>query len=140
MYKYVSNYGESYSKPLKILLVFVAFFTLLFPLAGLDPSSNGPQLVISIGASQFPPRPVQVQLSYRQFSNFVNQYPDRRWFGYASFFGNSLMTVLSVAGFQKELKYQPSYPLGRALGLLELLVTSSLIALFLLALRRQFKR
>jgi hypothetical protein len=50
------------------------------------------------------------------------------------------MTALSVAGFQKELIYQPAYPWGRALALLELLLTSTLIALFLLALRRQFRR
>jgi len=50
------------------------------------------------------------------------------------------MTALSVAGFQKELKYEPSYPWGRALALLELLLTSTLIALILLAIRRSFKR
>jgi len=33
-----------------------------------------------------------------------------------------------------------SYPWGRALALLEFLLTSTLIALFLLAVRRQFKR
>ena len=50
------------------------------------------------------------------------------------------MAALSVAGFQKELRYEPNYPWGRMLALGELLLTSTLIALFLLAVRRQFRR
>jgi hypothetical protein len=50
------------------------------------------------------------------------------------------MTALSVAGFQKELRYSPVYPWGRALALLELLLTTTLGGLFLLAIRRQYKR
>jgi len=80
------------------------------------------------------------ELSYGHFSEFVKNYPGRKWVGRCAFFGHSLMTALSVAGFQKELKYEPSYPWGRVLALLELLLTSTLIALFLLAVRRQFRR
>jgi hypothetical protein len=36
--------------------------------------------------------------------------------------------------------YEPSYPWGRLLALFEVLLTSTLIALFLLAVRRQFRR
>jgi len=50
------------------------------------------------------------------------------------------MTALYVAAFQKDLVYEPSYPWGRLLALLEVLLTSTLIALFLLAVRRQFRR
>ena len=50
------------------------------------------------------------------------------------------MTTLSVAAFQREFVYEPSYPGGRALALLELLLTSTLIALFLLAVRRHCRR
>ena len=50
------------------------------------------------------------------------------------------MTSISVAGFQRELKYAPSYPWGRLLALIELLLTTTLGALFALAIRRQFKR
>jgi hypothetical protein len=50
------------------------------------------------------------------------------------------MTTLAVASLQKELRYEPFYPWGRALALVQLVLTSTLIALFLLALRRQFRR
>ena len=53
---------------------------------------------------------------------------------------HSLMTSLSVAGFQRELRYVPSYPWGRMVALFELLLTTTLGGLFLLAIRRQFKR
>jgi hypothetical protein len=36
--------------------------------------------------------------------------------------------------------YQPSYPGGQLLALAEVLLTSTLGALFVLALRREFKR
>jgi len=80
------------------------------------------------------------ELSYRQFAEFVRAYPGPKWIGGAAFFGHSLMTTLSVTSLQKELRYEPIYPRGRALALLQLLLTSTLIALFLLALRRQFRR
>jgi hypothetical protein len=125
-YKYASNYGESYVRPIGVLVIVLAVFTILFPWAGLEPQAPRP-----VGSSE---------LSYKHFKDFIRAYPGRKWSAPAAFFGNSLMTVLSVAGFQKELKYEPTYPWGRALALLELLLTSTLIALFLLAVRRQFRR
>jgi len=50
------------------------------------------------------------------------------------------MTSVGVAALQRDLAYEPSYPWGRALSWLELALTSTLIALFLLAVRRQFRR
>ncbi len=138
-YKYASKYGESYIRPLLVLLIVLAVLTLLFPWAGLDRNENTPHSAASAAQQTSPPAPTS-QLSYKRFTHFVEAYPGRKWVAPAAFFGNSLMTVLSVAGFQKELKYEPSYPWGRALALLEVLLTSTLIALFLLAVRRQFKR
>jgi hypothetical protein len=54
--------------------------------------------------------------------------------------GNSLLTSVEVAAFQRELAYEPVYPWGRVARLVELTLTSTLLALFLLALRRQFRR
>jgi len=136
-YKYASQYGESYARPFVVLMIVLGIFTLLFPWAGLERNESTPH---SPASAQAPPAAAASELSYRHFHDFVRAYPGRKWTGPAAFFGNSLMTVLSVAGFQKELKYEPSYPWGRALALLELLLTSTLIALFLLAVRRQFKR
>ena len=70
----------------------------------------------------------------------MKTFAGRRWLAGPVFFGHSLMAALSVAGFQKELRYEPNYPWGRMLALGELLLTSTLIALFLLAVRRQFRR
>jgi hypothetical protein len=62
------------------------------------------------------------------------------WRARLALVGHSGMTSLYVAAFQKDLTYQPSYPSGRLLAVAELLLTSTLGALFLLAVRRQFKR
>jgi uncharacterized protein YjbI with pentapeptide repeats len=129
LYKYGSEYGESYLRPFIFLLVVITAFTLLFPLAGLVASADASQQGVS-----------PAKLSYSHFASFVNLYPERKWVGIVAFFGRSLMTALSIAGFQKELKYEPSYPWGRALALLEFLLTSTFVALLLLAIRRQFKR
>jgi hypothetical protein len=50
-----------------------------------------------------------------------------------------LTSQFQVATFQKDLDYEPSYPWGRLLALLELLLVSTLVALFLLPVRRQLK-
>lgn len=135
-YKYASQYGESYVRPAVVLSIILVTFTLLFPWAGLDRNEDPTHSAPAV--RQQTPAALS-KLSYGHFKDFVGTYSGRR-LGTAAFFGNSLMTVLSVAGFQKELKYEPSYPWGRGLALLELLLTSTLIALFLLAVRRQFKR
>ena len=60
---------------------------------------------------------------------------------HAWFLGHSLMTALSVMALQRELEYQPVYPWGRPLlTVFELVLSYTLIALFLLAVRRQFRR
>jgi hypothetical protein len=138
-YKYASQYGESYMRPLLGLAFALIIFTLLFPLVALDRSENLSHSIAFLPTQQTSPSTMS-ELSYRRFSDFVAAYPGRKWFGYGAFFGNSLMTAVSVAAFQKEFKYEPRYPWGRLLALLEVLVTSTLIALFLLAVRRQFRR
>lgn len=62
------------------------------------------------------------------------------WTARRRLFENSLITALDVAAFQKDSVYLPVYPWGRLLVLAEMLLTSSLFALFLLAVRRQFRR
>jgi len=138
-YKYTSQYGESYVRPFTVLLIVLASFTLLFPWAGLDRNET-PSHPIAITTMPTLRPDATSELSYKHFTDFVGAYPGRKWTGRASFFGNSMMTTLSVAGFQKELRYEPSYPWGRALAFLEVLLTSTLVALFLLAIRRQFRR
>jgi uncharacterized protein YjbI with pentapeptide repeats len=129
-YRYASEYGESYVRPLFALLAILAVFTLLFPLPGL----------ILTKPDSAETAPLLSPLSYGGFPAYIHAYKGPAWVATLAFFGHSLMTALSVAGFQKELIYQPAYPWGRAFALFELLLTSTLIALFLLALRRQFRR
>jgi hypothetical protein len=55
-------------------------------------------------------------------------------------FGKGAITSLDTVMFQKSPEYAPAHPWGRVLGIFETLLISSLFALFLLALRRQFRR
>jgi len=55
-------------------------------------------------------------------------------------FRHSLLSTLQIAVLQRELVYEPVYPWGRVLALLQIVLTSTLFALFVLALRRQFRR
>ena len=54
--------------------------------------------------------------------------------------GKGLITSVDAATFQRSAEYAPAYPWGRVLAIFETLLTSSLFALFLLAIRRQFRR
>jgi uncharacterized protein YjbI with pentapeptide repeats len=135
-YKYASSYGESYRRPLGWLAFVLLVFTALYPLAGLR---TAPPAFTAVTQQASPPMPA-TELSYCHFGEFVRAYPGPKWIAGAAFFGHSLMTTLAVTGLQKELRYEPVYPWGRALALVQLVLTSTLIALFLLALRRQFRR
>jgi len=140
LYKYASAYGESMGKPLAWLVAIALVFALLFPLAGLEVN----------------PKPGEAglagwQVDYWNAGAFFQQHPVEnpapRWVRWVTrdnaavpLLVHSGMTALSVAGFQKELRYSPAYPWGRALALLELLLTTTLGGLFLLTIRRQYKR
>jgi hypothetical protein len=50
------------------------------------------------------------------------------------------MTAIGVAAFQRDLACEPCYPWGRLLATVETVLTPTLVALFLLAVRRQFRR
>ncbi len=125
-YRRFSAYGESYWRPLLwLLFLVVVAFPFLYPILGLEfnpPSSAAPGW-----------------LGY-DWATFFRVHPAEHPSGFWGMFLHSLMTSLSVAGFQRELRYVPSYPWGRMVALFELLLTTTLGGLFLLAIRRQFKR
>jgi hypothetical protein len=54
--------------------------------------------------------------------------------------GASAVTTVGIALFLRDLPYEPLDPWGSAMKVAEMILTSVLAALFLLALRRQFKR
>jgi hypothetical protein len=116
-YKYASEYGENYVVPAVWLMVVLLGLALLYPLAGLTQARSVPQATAADserGMSQV---------------GLVEAYS-----------GPNMMTTVGVAFFQRDLEYRPAYPWGRALSWLQLLLTYTLVALFLLALRRQFRR
>lgn len=115
-YKYASEYGENYLRPVGWLLVVVALLAYLFPMAGLSPR-------------------ISLQAPYQNV--LASATPK---LGYWQVLDHSLLTALSVAAFQREFVYEPIYPWGLILRLLELPLTSTLLALFLLAVRRHCRR
>ncbi len=124
------HYGESYVRPALWFGATLFFFALLYPLVGLHDSTREtagittpPVVVVTYSNPLFPGQPAA----------------DRhkaQW----RLFGKSLLTALETAAFQKEPFYKPVGARGRVLTLLETLLTSTLAALFLLAVRRQFRR
>jgi len=140
LYKYGSEYGESVTRPLLWLVAMAVLFALLFPLAGLEVNA-------SPGEQGLNGRQVNYWNARQFFLDHDSENPVPKWIRRVTrdhaalpLLVHSEMTALSVAGFQKELRYSPAYPGGRALGLLEVLLTTTLGGLFLLAIRRQYKR
>jgi hypothetical protein len=131
-YKYASQYGESYNRPAIWLGTTLLFFALLFPAVGLRYDST--KVRAGTAASSDP-----VILTYAR-PLFPGQPDADRHKAQWRLFGNSFLTALEIAAFQKEPAYQPVYPWGRLLTLIETLLTSTLAALFFLAVRRQFRR
>jgi uncharacterized protein YjbI with pentapeptide repeats len=126
LYRAASEYGESYTRPVVWLAaVVVAFALLVYPSIGLRYSSAH-------------------SATSETVVKWLDRCPDSTSYhtcmGFWRLAGNSLLTSVEVAGFQRELAYEPVYPWGRVARLVEVVLTSTLLALFLLALRRQFRR
>jgi hypothetical protein len=50
------------------------------------------------------------------------------------------IAAVDTVAFQRSAEYVPAYPWGRVLAIFATILTSALLALFLLAVRREFKR
>jgi uncharacterized protein YjbI with pentapeptide repeats len=125
IYKHLSQYGLSVKRPAVCLAIVLLLCTLLYPLAGLRPRTQ-----------TVPPAPQVKPITYWNLPEATGWVPRpvRLW-------RHSAMTTLAVASLQREAAYyEPHYGWGRFLGILELALTSTLAALFILAVRRQFKR
>lgn len=123
LYKYASDYGNSYWKPSVWLFATLIAFAGLFPLPriGLKPQ-NGKQVE-----------------TYRSAWQISGGFKPKLW-KETRLVAKSAITSVDVATFQKGAEYCPVYPWGRVLSIIETLLTSTLFALFLLAIRRKFKR
>ena len=127
-YKYASDYGNSYRKPVLWLLGTLLAAALLFPLPGV-----GLRPPISGDAAS------AASVTYIRVWNRQDSWTNNFWTE-AKLIGKSGITAIDMATFQKTPEYTPVYPWGRVLAIVETLLTSSLFALFLLAIRRQFRR
>jgi uncharacterized protein YjbI with pentapeptide repeats len=122
-YCWFSDYGNSYWKPMAWLLATLFLFAALLPLPGVGlkrEKANHAETYLSVWRVQ-------------------DGWTPNLW-AEARLAGKAAITSVDSATFQKSAEYTPAYPWGRVLAILETLLTSTLFALFLLAIRRQFRR
>jgi hypothetical protein len=130
LYRLASDYGNSYLKPLWWLFGTLLFFAALFPLpgVGLKRQEN----------MQERTKPAVAE-TYDSRWNFQKSYGENLW-AEARLAGKGAITSLDTATFQRSSEYAPASPCGHVLAIFEMLLTSTLFSLFLLAIRRQFRR
>lgn len=133
-YRALSEYGESYVRPALLLVATLLLFALLYPVAGLTPNTTPSGRGGLAGAHV-----VAAALTYLHPCSAGGR-PHWACMSLGALVGHGIMTSISVAAFRKNLMYEPSYPFGLLLSIGEMVLTSALIALLLLALRRQFRR
>ncbi len=139
-YKYASEYGESYGRPLLWLAGILVLFMFLFPIWGLRPSAKSSAPEPAASESRLVTKAGTPELSYVNFIRYGSTEPGGARVTSCSLLRDSFMTTIGVAAFQRDLAYEPTYPWGRLLAIVEIVLTSTLLALFLLAVRRQFRR
>lgn len=125
-YKAISNYGESYYRPLCWIAAILLIFPLLFMFAGIQPVSLDPS------------NPMEHVIRYKlDFSSTVSFLPTAEKIGdyYTCF-----LYSMSVFSFIRDKKYTTMNNWGRSLFVLESILSPVTLAFFLLALRRRFKR
>ena len=125
-YKAISNYGESYYRPLGWIAAILLIFPLLFMFAGIQPVTLDPS------------NPIQDVIHYRlDFSSIKSFLPISEKIGdyYTSF-----LYSMSVFSFILDKKYTTINNWGHTLFVLESILSPVTLAFFLLALRRRFKR
>jgi uncharacterized protein YjbI with pentapeptide repeats len=123
MYRYASDYGNSYGKPMLWLFGILVLSAALLPLPEVGLKRQG--------ANQAE--------TYASVWRTEDEWVPNLW-AEVRLVGKSAITSVDTATFQKSAEYAPAYPWGRVLAIVETLVTSTLFALFLLAIRRQFRR
>jgi len=123
LYRYASDYGNSYWKPMFWLFATVILFGALLPLPGVGLNRQG------TGHSE----------TYTSEWRVGDHAKPNIW-AEIRLVGKGAITSADTSTFQKAPEYAPAYPWGRVLAIFETLLTSTLFALLLLAIRRQFRR
>lgn len=124
-YRYASDYGNSYRKPMLWFLAVLLLFAGLFPLPGVGLRRSGATYSVEETYSS----------AWRLGSSMKQKFQ-----GESKLVGKSMLVAVDTATFQRNPEYAPVYPWGRVLAIAETLLTSTLFGLFLLAIRRQFRR
>ncbi|MGE5692664.1 MAG: Clp protease N-terminal domain-containing protein [Candidatus Zixiibacteriota bacterium] len=119
-YKYVSNYGENYALPFTWLISGVLLFSFLFMFVGLRPTTSFPEYS-----------------SFNYDFKFPNDVSGTEFF---DDWISSFIYTLQVFSLQRESIFTPQHRGGHLLKVLAYVFSPTVIAFFLLALRRRFKR
>jgi len=140
-YKYASDYGENYVKPFARLVIVLLLFSLAYPACGLRRAAADSRLEPKATANASSRMNDADEISYGNYFQFVSASSIGASRATANFLGQSLWTSVGVAALQRDFAdYKPATTAGRVASLFELLLTSTLVALILLAVRRQFRR
>ncbi len=124
LYRHASSYGNSYRRPVAWIMLLVVAFGLIYPLVGLHQTRGVDEHVTS---------------TYRAllYGTHTGKFPLWKEVQLAA---TGLLTSLNIATYQKSLEFSPSYPWGTLIQTIEMLSVWTLLALFLLAIRRKFRR
>jgi uncharacterized protein YjbI with pentapeptide repeats len=131
LYSVLSKYGSSYIRALVWLVAFLIFFAVLLPSFGLrmtEARNISQENRITLGEKA-------AALSESFSWSDANQFRDA-----VKIFGAGMWTALDTATFRKNATVEPATKWGKRAALIEMVVMPSQLALFLLALRRRFRR
>lgn len=123
LYRYTSDYGNSFWKPILYLLGTLVLFGALLPLPGVGVKRQG----------------AKYAETYASVWQVGGQWSPNLW-AEIRLAAKGEITSADTATFQRGAEYVPAYPWGQVLAIIETLLTSTAFALFLLAIRRQFRR
>lgn len=126
-YRRGSNYGNSYLRSAGWLGVILLLFAFLFPIFGIQRASGN--------MAALPSPPTTYGTSWPAAAPFHCKV----W-AELTLFGKSLLVAIDNVTFQKASEYTPTYPYGHVLGIFQSLLTAVVLGLFLLAIRRRFRR
>jgi uncharacterized protein YjbI with pentapeptide repeats len=125
-YKAISNYGESYYRPLCWIAAILLIFPLVFMFFGIQPVSLDPS------------NPAEDVISYRLDLSSTESFAPT-WEKVGDYYTCFLYSI-SVFSFIRDKKYTTVDNWGHTLFVVESILSPITLAFFLLALRRRFKR
>lgn len=137
-YKYASQYGESHVRPAVLLLIFLlVLFPAIYPLIGLRPSPAAGSLPAAAQTLQSSQPTI---FSYASYFRGRTRHEGAHRLTILQLLADGEITSVDAALLRHNLEYQPIGGWGWLAMRIEFALAATLFALFLLALRRQFRR